>query len=67
MECEYLPSCGFFLKYQNSKQLACKGFIALYCKGARMDDCERKKILLSTGVPPVPDLMPNGVIMQEKK
>lgn len=66
MECEYLSSCSFFIKYHESKLLACKGFIALYCKGARMDDCERKKILQETGVSPGPDLMPNGVIMQQK-
>lgn len=53
MECELLETCGFFRKYQSSLDLACRGFIKSYCKGAKMDDCERKRHRRENGVPPV--------------
>ena len=41
-ECELLEKCGFFNKYKETKELACKGFIVKYCTGSDMDKCERK-------------------------
>ena len=42
-QCDLLTTCGFFKKYHTVKTLACKGFIAQYCKGPKMDQCMRKK------------------------
>lgn len=63
MECELLNTCGFFRKYQNNLDLACRGFIKAYCKGAKMDDCERKRYRKAHGAPPEDDMMPSGQIM----
>ena len=63
MECELLETCGFFRKYQESKELACKGFIRQYCQGEKMAQCERKKYRAEHGTPPPDDMMPNGKSM----
>jgi hypothetical protein len=59
-ECELLSKCGFFNKYQNSKQAACSGFIAMYCKGPKMDVCKRKAYRTEHGTAPPDDMMPTG-------
>ena len=59
-ECELLSSCGFFRKYQGSKDLLCKGIIQMYCKGAKMDSCKRKEYRKEHGAPPSDDMMPSG-------
>ena len=59
-ECKLLSTCGFFKKYKPTKDLACKGFILLYCKGAKMNECKRKEYREKHGVPPNDDMMPNG-------
>ncbi len=41
-ECEHLNTCGFFKKYQSTKDLACKGFIAGYCKGQKWTNAREK-------------------------
>jgi hypothetical protein len=64
-ECELLSVCGFFKKYQNTKELACRGFIAQYCKGDKMDQCKRKAFRKEHGVPPEDDMMPTGQIVKE--
>ena len=38
-ECEKLETCGFFIKYGEVKDLACRGFVNQYCKGYKMDQC----------------------------
>ena len=58
--CNYLETCGFFRKYHESKNLACKGFISLYCKGLKMDQCKRLEYRKEHGVPPEDDMMPSG-------
>lgn len=63
-ECPYLPGCGFFRKYQSSKDMACKGFIAMYCKGAKMNECKRLEYRKEQGKPPVDDMMPSGQILK---
>jgi len=42
---------------------AVKGFISLYCRGKKMDDCVRKKVSRELGGPEfVPEnMMPNGL------
>jgi hypothetical protein len=62
-ECQYLSTCGFFKKYQLSKDLACKGFIAMYCKGPKMNDCKRLEYRKKNGKPPIDDMMPSGHIL----
>lgn len=59
-ECANLSKCGFFAKHQATKNLACKGFIATYCKGPKMDECKRKAYKAEHGVPPDDDMMPTG-------
>jgi len=59
-ECKYLGTCGFFRKYHTTKNLACKGFITMYCKGTYMDQCMRLKFRQSHGYPPEDDMMPSG-------
>ncbi len=64
-ECEFLKDCSFFQKYQNTKDLVCKGFILQYCKGPKMEQCERRKLRKSGKVPPA-DMMPTGQMMASK-
>ena len=60
VDCELLEKCGFFNKYQDTQNMACRGFIKSYCKGAKMDECERKKYRQAHGVSPDDDMMPSG-------
>lgn len=62
-ECGNLPMCGFFKKYSNSNKAACQGFIKLYCRGEKRDDCERKKYRKANGVAPPDEMMPSGAMM----
>ena len=67
-ECELLATCGFFQKYRETLNLACRGFIKTYCRGERMDECKRKEHRLQHGVPPDSDMLPSGqMIPQEYK
>ena len=59
-ECEMLSKCGFFKKYQGTKDLVCRGFIAMYCKGNKMNECKRMEYRKKNGVPPSDDMMPSG-------
>jgi hypothetical protein len=59
-ECELLAKCGFFAKYQATKDLACRGFINVYCRGDKMNECRRKQYRQQHGVAPSDDMMPNG-------
>ena len=63
-ECELLESCGYFKKYQNTKELACKGFMQKYCKGSAMNECKRKEYRLKNGVPPSDDMLPSGKMVK---
>lgn len=60
LECELLEKCGFFKKYQASNDLACRGFILQYCRGAKMSDCQRLKYRREHGAPPSDDMLPSG-------
>ena len=63
-DCELLETCGFFKKYQETKELACRGFINQYCKGPKLDECKRKEYRLKNGEPPSDDMMPSGQIIR---
>jgi len=63
-ECELLSKCGFFAKYQSTKDLACRGFIAQYCKGPLMNACKRMEYRKMNGVPPCDDMMPTGQLIK---
>ena len=63
IKCELLEKCGFFKKYQNSIDLACKGFIRMYCKGEKMIECKRMDYRKKHGAPPTDDMLPTGQIM----
>ncbi|WXR61015.1 hypothetical protein WG909_12040 [Peptostreptococcaceae bacterium AGR-M142] len=62
MECKNLNGCSF-VKYCNDKDKtnSVKGFINIYCKGSRMEECERFKLCNQFGKTVVPpNMMPNG-------
>ena len=59
-ECHLLATCGFFRKFGATKDLACRGFIAMYCKGDKMNECKRMEYRKIHGVPPSDDMMPTG-------
>ncbi|MBN1823441.1 MAG: hypothetical protein JW803_03885 [Endomicrobiales bacterium] len=63
MECELLGTCGFFKKYGELHDVACRGFINKYCKGEKMNECQRKIFREKNGAPPPDDMMPNGQMM----
>ncbi len=62
-ECELLATCGFFQKYQNTLDMACRGFIKTYCKGEKMAECRRKAYRAEHGTPPHDDMLPSGQMM----
>ena len=63
-ECELLEKCGFFIKFCDSKSLACRGFISQYCKGEKMAECKRMEYRKQNGKPPADDMMPNGMMIK---
>ena len=65
MDCDLLDKCGFFLKYRETLNLACRGFIKTYCKGPKMDECKRKEYRLQHGQPPEDDMLPSGQLMPD--
>ncbi|MDH3998425.1 MAG: hypothetical protein OET90_06260 [Desulfuromonadales bacterium] len=62
-DCELLDVCGFFKKYNDTINLACRGFVKTYCRGDKMNECERKKYRLEHGAPPADDMLPTGQMM----
>jgi hypothetical protein len=62
-DCELLATCGFFKKYQNTKELACRGFLAQYCRGPKQDECKRKQYRQEHGKPPPDDMLPSGQVI----
>lgn len=59
-ECELLSKCGFFRKFMNSHEAACRGLINQYCKGPKQDKCKRKEYRKMHGKPPADDMLPIG-------
>ena len=62
-ECELLETCGFFQKYRDTLNLACRGFIKTYCAGDKVNECKRKEFRRQHGNPPVDDMLPSGQMM----
>jgi hypothetical protein len=62
-ECEMLSRCGFFLKYQDTLDLACRGFMSAYCRGSKMNECVRKAYRADRGCAPEDDMLPSGQMM----
>lgn len=61
-ECEKLANCSFVSCCDAyDKSTAAKGFVSMYCRGNRMNDCIRKKLSAKYGKDLVPkNMMPNG-------
>ena len=60
-ECQNLDKCGFFKKYSVTHHRACEGFIHMYCRGSKQDECKRKAYKQQhDGIAPPDDMMPNG-------
>ena len=59
-DCELLERCGFFGKYKESLNLACRGFIKTYCRGPLMHECKRKAYRREHGSAPPDDMLPTG-------
>ncbi len=61
-ECEKLANCSFVSCCDAyDKSTAAKGFVSMYCRGNRMNDCIRKKLSAKFGKDLVPkNMMPNG-------
>ncbi len=66
VECELLDTCSFFQKYNETLNLACRGFIKTYCKGDRLDECKRKEYRNQHGQSPVADMLPSGQMMPKE-
>lgn len=64
-DCPNLVNCGFCKKYNCSKDLAVKGFIAMYCKTEKQNECKRKLYKKEKGTPPPDNMMPNGSFMRD--
>lgn len=62
--CVNLDKCSFIKEYENDEHLqkALNGYVNLYCKGKKQDDCVRKKVSQALGGPMnVPaNMKPNG-------
>ena len=60
-ECPLLSRCGFFLKYQESRDLACRGFIRTFCRGPQQPECKRLEYRQQHGASPAEDMLPTGL------
>jgi hypothetical protein len=64
-ECPNMSKCTFFMAYGSGdgRRAAVAGFIRLYCRGERQQNCIRKQVSKACGgaenVPP--NMLPNGV------
>ena len=63
-DCELLSKCGFFKKYEASRQAACVGLISQYCRGPRQADCKRKEYRKAHGQPPPDEMLPGGSMLK---
>lgn len=64
-DCENLPVCGFFKKYRETKELACRGFIRAYCQGEKQHQCKRLFYKKEHGKPAPDDMLPSGQMMAD--
>lgn len=63
-ECDMLSKCGFFKKYCNTHDAACRGLITMYCQGGKMNECKRKQYRATHGAPPPDEMLPGGAMMK---
>lgn len=64
-DCPNLERCGFVKKYGESKALAVKGFVTMYCKSEKQNECKRKEYKQKNGVAPVDEMLPNGGMIKK--
>lgn len=62
-DCEFLVKCGFVKKYGH--ELACKGFVHMYCQGEKQNVCKRKEFRLKNGRIPSDDMLPSGTMINK--
>ena len=62
-DCEMLSACGFFKKYQQTSNLACRGFMRTYCQGPEQVNCRRREFRRENGCAPNDDMLPTGQMM----
>lgn len=65
VECSNLEKCGFVKKYKETKSLAVKGFINMYCKSEKQSECIRKQYKQEHGTLPPDNMMPNGAFIND--
>lgn len=65
-ECPNLPECGFVKKYGETNGLAVKGFITMYCKGEKQNECKRKEYKQKMGNTASDEMLPTGLIMKDQ-
>jgi hypothetical protein len=65
-DCILLDRCGFFRKYKDSLNLACRGFMNSYCQGDRQLDCRRMQYRAEHGSAPEDDMLPTGQMMPKE-
>jgi len=66
-DCELLPRCGFFAKYQSTSDLACRGFMSSFCRGPEQFDCKRRQFRSQHGIAPDDDMLPTGQMMPKAR
>ena len=44
----------------DSREAACRGLIMMYCRGIKMNECQRKAFRKAQGAPPPDNMLPNG-------
>jgi hypothetical protein len=66
-DCQNMKVCSFFIAYgaKHENKTAVAGFVRLYCRGERQDQCVRKAVSKALGGPhTVPaNMLPNGLPM----
>ncbi len=64
-DCTHISVCSFFTVYgaREGSKTAVAGFVRLYCKGDRQDQCVRKAVSKAIGGPHnIPaNMLPNGL------
>jgi hypothetical protein len=67
MECPFFKDCPFIIKYASKNDQAIKGFVSLYCKGDKQLECKRRAYKNKTGQKPPDNMLPSGILLQEKE
>jgi hypothetical protein len=62
-ECDKLSTCPFYVKYAKAREIICKGYLAMYCRGPKLADCARRTYKAEHGHPPPDEMTPSGHIL----